>query len=188
MSAGAAAEYLRESGWDDALHTSPSDGRSFVDELGARPPAELRCAQGDALAPLVELRCFAATLSADLRHWLLAVAVDGFDILLANLCPYRYSSSACSVLRRAELRAFVQSVDLTQHSLFGEARQCAYELVVRCVGTSDADREIAHLVNGVWGTSLERVCRSAPHAAGTLLRALSSREISKRCAQLESSA
>ena len=91
MSAGAAAEYLRESGWEDATHTSPSDGRAFVDELGARSPAELRCAQGDALAPLVELRCFAATLSADLRHGLLAVAVDGFDILLANLCPYLYA-------------------------------------------------------------------------------------------------
>ena len=65
--------------------------------------------------------------------------------------------------------------------LFGVARQCAYELVVRCVGTSDTEREIAHLVNGVWGSSLERVCRSAPHAAGTLLCARSLSLLFSKC-------
>lgn len=82
-------EYLQESGWEDAPHSSPPDGRGFVEALGERPLVELRCAPGDALATLVELRCFAATLRDDLRHTLLAVAVDGFDIFLANLCPYR---------------------------------------------------------------------------------------------------
>lgn len=81
-------EYLQESGWEDAPHSSPPDGRGFVEALGERPLVELRCAPGDALATLVELRCFAATLRDDLRHALLAVAVDGFDIFLANLCPY----------------------------------------------------------------------------------------------------
>lgn len=42
---------------------------------------------------------------------------------------------------------------------------------MRCVGRSDSEREIAHLVNGVWGASLERVCRSERHATGTLFTA-----------------